>query len=52
MGGGGKRSGADPYLFSISGVKHLGYTEFIHYSQTMSTLKTVLLIIVQLNDPM
>lgn len=48
--GGGE--GTDPYLFSISGVKRLGYTEFIHYSQSMGTLKTVLLIIAQLNDPM
>lgn len=48
-GGGG---GTDLYLFSILGVKRLGYTEFIHYSQSMGTLKTVLLIIAQLNDPM
>lgn len=51
-GGGVGWAWGGPYLFSISGVKRLGYTEFIHYSQSMGTLKTVLLIIAQLNDPM
>lgn len=51
-GWGGRRGATDPYLFSISGVKRSGYTEFIHYSQSMGTLKAVLLIIAQLNDPM